>query len=236
MSKIQERGYIRVAINREIPGFCFAEQEDDAIQGFEVDLAHCIAKRIFGGNLTEARSLVELVPVTLAERADYVQDTTVDIVLGNYADTPERRKYADFAGHYMYAPQSPLASVSSPSIKTVDDLNGVRIIGIRGTLDLETAVEIAPHASTVEVDTVAECLEAIGNGSAQVHMSNTVSNAAYVKQHGNLFRETPIRIGGERWAVGHRKGDDDFHIFIDDVVSDAFESGELNASLGRWLG
>jgi beta-glucosidase/6-phospho-beta-glucosidase/beta-galactosidase/ABC-type amino acid transport substrate-binding protein len=46
--RIQQRGYLVVAIKEDVPGFGTAEGKEGTPAGLEVELAHALAKRIFG--------------------------------------------------------------------------------------------------------------------------------------------------------------------------------------------
>ena len=47
LRRIQDRGYIVVAVKEDIPGFSYRDRETGEYSGFEIDLARAIAKEIF---------------------------------------------------------------------------------------------------------------------------------------------------------------------------------------------
>ncbi len=63
LRRIQDRGYLNIAVRSDVPGFGFIDPGTGELSGLEIDLAHAIAKRIFGDE-----SMVRLHPVITKER------------------------------------------------------------------------------------------------------------------------------------------------------------------------
>jgi beta-glucosidase/6-phospho-beta-glucosidase/beta-galactosidase/ABC-type amino acid transport substrate-binding protein len=68
MRRIQDRGYLNVAVRSDLPGFGFIDPGTGELSGLEIDLAHAIAKRIFSDE-----SMVRFHPVTTKERIPMLQ-------------------------------------------------------------------------------------------------------------------------------------------------------------------
>jgi len=64
---IQDRGYLKAGVNRDVPGFGFSKRENGQIYGLEIDLAHEIARVIFGD-----RNKVRFYPVKTSQRIKWV--------------------------------------------------------------------------------------------------------------------------------------------------------------------
>jgi glutamate transport system substrate-binding protein len=236
MSEIQKRGALRVAVTPERKGFSSPSADGGKLQGLEVDLATVLAQGIFGGTYESMGKYVEFIETSLPEREELVRGDSVDVVIAAYADTPERRKFANFAGHYLFAPQAPLVSAKSPDINVASDMNDLRVGVIRNATPTLTMPRIAPGAELVEFDSCEECLVALGNGSIDAFMADSMGNRAFIKYDDPTLKMAPVRCDGERWGIALRKGDDELSSFVDRTVVAALETGALNESLKRWLG
>ncbi|HSD56954.1 MAG TPA: family 1 glycosylhydrolase [Methanotrichaceae archaeon] len=63
LRRIQERGYLIVAVKSDVPGFSFLDPNTGEFCGLEIDLAHAVSKRIFSD-----AEMVRFHPVTAKER------------------------------------------------------------------------------------------------------------------------------------------------------------------------
>jgi beta-glucosidase/6-phospho-beta-glucosidase/beta-galactosidase/ABC-type amino acid transport substrate-binding protein len=71
LRRIQDRGYIVVAVKQDVPGFGYFDQASGEWSGLEIDLARAIAKQIFGDS-----GRVRFHPATTAERIPLLRSIT----------------------------------------------------------------------------------------------------------------------------------------------------------------
>ncbi len=79
---IQDRGYINVAVRKDLPGFAFFDSNANDLEGLEIDLARAVALRIFGD-----RSKVRFYPVTAEKRISMLlpRISFIDSILKQYS-------------------------------------------------------------------------------------------------------------------------------------------------------
>jgi beta-glucosidase/6-phospho-beta-glucosidase/beta-galactosidase/ABC-type amino acid transport substrate-binding protein len=63
LRKIQDRGYIKAAVKKDVPGFGYFDPTTNQFSGLEIDLAKKLAKTIFGDD-----SKIKFVPITTKKR------------------------------------------------------------------------------------------------------------------------------------------------------------------------
>ena len=63
LRRIQDRGYLVVAVREDLPGFGYRNPETGDLEGLEITLAHAIAERIFGD-----AAKVQLKPLAIQQR------------------------------------------------------------------------------------------------------------------------------------------------------------------------
>ena len=123
---ILERGKIRVGINADSKPFGFYDK-DWKLTGYDVDLAHNIAKYIL-----KDPNAVEFHPETPRNRMLKVSTGDVDIVIATMTITPQRQEVIDFSIPYDYAGQALLIRANS-KITSIADLAGQRVGVVFGT-------------------------------------------------------------------------------------------------------
>src|SRR5262249_31588005 len=101
MRTIQDRGRLLVGAYNDIKLFGFADPlQDNTLGGFDIDLAHRIARAIFGED-----NRVQIVKVTSAQRIPAVLDGAVDMVLATMTINAKRKEQVDFSEVYFDAGQ-----------------------------------------------------------------------------------------------------------------------------------
>src|SRR3954466_918825 len=83
IAKVKQAGVIVVGVKQDYKPWGYLDPSGK-IMGFEIDLANDVAQRL--GVKTE------LVPVTAANRMEFLKQGRTDMVIATMGDTPDRRK------------------------------------------------------------------------------------------------------------------------------------------------
>lgn len=99
---IVDRGYLIVGCKNDVPGLGYYNEETQAYEGGEIDLAYYLAAKIFDVSYDEAvdQQLVHFEPVQTHTREKALQDGDVDYIIATYTITDERKKVVDFSNSY----------------------------------------------------------------------------------------------------------------------------------------
>ena len=89
--------------------------ESRTVQGFDVDIAKAITKKILGDN-----GKTEFVEVTSKTRIPLLKNGNIDAIIATMTITDERKKQVDFSDVYFDAGQALLVKKGSQIIYTFD--------------------------------------------------------------------------------------------------------------------
>ena len=199
------------------------------IEGFNVDLANEIARRLKRPINIEATQFSGLIPGLNAKKYDWIAaPTTV---------TPERAKVLLFTEGYLDTDYQFLVKKSDPDIKALEDLKGKTIAINKGSA-YETWAKnnIAKYGFTYDVyDTNADAVQAVLSGRANSNLAgNTV--VAWAAKQNPMVKTTYTIKTGLVWAVPFRGDDKAGRNQISMVVKCMKQDGSLSALHEKWFG
>ena len=199
------------------------------IEGFNVDLANEIAKRLKRPINIEATQFSGLIPGLNAKKYDWIAaPTTV---------TPERAKVLLFTEGYLDTDYQFLVKKSDPDIKALEDLKGKTIAINKGSA-YETWAKnnFAKYGFTYDVyDTNADAVQAVLSGRANSNLAgNTV--VAWAAKQNPMVKTTYTIKTGLVWAVPFRGDDKAGRNQISMVVKCMKQDGSLSALHEKWFG
>ncbi|MFV0633181.1 MAG: ABC transporter substrate-binding protein, partial [Demequina sp.] len=97
-----------------------------------------------------------------------------------------------------------------------------------GATAAHTIARVAPEASLVLYDDYSDCIEPLRTGQVDVVTTDDVILAAYAADAEGQFKIVGGAFTAEPYGIGVALEDDDFRLWIDDVLEEAMEDG-------RWL-
>lgn len=229
MKTIKDRGYIKVGCKVDVPLFGYKNPDSGEIEGFEIDLAHAVAKKIFNDP-----SKVEFTPVVAKTRGPLLDSGELDTIIATYTINDERKKQYDFSDPYFTDPVGLLVK-QSDDINSIKDLNGKTIAVPQGATTRK-AVEDAAKAAGIEVKfaefpTYPECKAALMSGRAAAYAMDTSNLAGYVDDQTKIL---PDKFAPQEYGAATKKGNDDLAKIINDTFKEMKDSGEMDQLLAKW--
>lgn len=139
VDSIKEAKKLVVGCKADVPGLGLYDAENDEWSGLEVELAYKTAGILFDVSPDEAKSMVEIKPVTVADREESLENGEIDLMLATYTITDERAErfalsdsyYTDYIGLMVKdsGAHADNNSLGSEDIKSIADLDG-KYIGV----------------------------------------------------------------------------------------------------------
>ena len=199
------------------------------IEGFNVDLANEIARRLKRPINIEATQFSGLIPGLNAKKYDWIAaPTTV---------TPERTKAMLFTEGYLDTDYQFLVKKSDPEIKGLDDLKGKTIAVNKGSAyDTWAKANAEKYGFKFDVyDTNADAVQAVLSGRASTNLAGNTVVAWAAKQNPMVKTSFTIKTGLV-WAVPFRADDRAGRDQISMVIKCMKQDGALSALHEKWFG
>lgn len=228
LSVIKKRGELIVGVSYDSKPFGFVE--NGKLQGYDVDMAHLIAKRILGNE-----KLVKFVEVTPSDRISKLCSGEVDMLAATMTITPQRLEVIDFSIPYFYAGQAIMIRKGT-SIKTVGDLNGRRVIIILGTTGEKNLRYFAPEAILQGYKSYQAGFNGMLNRKAEALTTDDAIIAGFIMDHPE-FMMLPQRYTQEGYGIAFRKDAESktLKYEVNSAIAELRKKGYLNHLKATWL-
>ena len=165
LDKILKRGKLVVGVKFDTKPFGYIDEKQRLI-GYDIDLAHAIAKILLGNE-----DKVEFKQVTPSNRILALNSGQVDMIIATMTITPQRKEVVDFSAPYYIAGQAILVPTNS-KITTMADLNEKRVIIVFGSTAEKNLRLFAPDAVITGYKTYTSGYSALKQGRADAMTSD----------------------------------------------------------------
>ncbi|MEO6743523.1 MAG: transporter substrate-binding domain-containing protein [Caldimonas sp.] len=197
-------------------------------QGLDVDMAQLIGAKL--------GVKVELVPVTSANRIPYLQTKKADLVISTLGKNPEREKVIDFTSAYSPFFQA-VFGPKTVVVKTPADLAGKSVGVTRGAMEDQELGKIAPSGVDVKrFEDMNGTVSAFAAGQVQLMAVGASVAGNMMAKNPQLGTEFKLLLKDSPNYIGVAKGEDKLRLKVNQIISDAKASGELNKMAMKWLG
>jgi polar amino acid transport system substrate-binding protein len=197
-------------------------------QGLDIDTAKLIAAKL--------GVKVELVPVTSANRVPYLQTKKADLVISTLGKNAEREKVIDFT--IAYSPF--FQAVFGPKnlvVKTPADLAGKSVGVTRGAMEDQELGKIAPAGVDVKrFEDMNGTVSAYAAGQVQLMGVGASVAGNFMAKNPQISTEYKLLLKDSPNYIGVAKGEDKLRLKVNEIITAAKASGELNALCLKWLG
>ena len=226
LADIQKAGVVRIGVPQDFAPFG-SVNTDLQLQGLDIDVAKLIAQKM--------GVKVQLVPVASANRIAYLQTHKADLVISTLGKNAEREKVIDFS--QAYAPyNNSVFGVAAVQVGGPADLAGKTVGVARGTFQDLQLTDTAPKTATIKrYEDNNAMISAYVSGQVQlVGTGDFVAYALAEKAPGNKPVLKYI-IHESSCSVGLNKGEAALLAKVNDTITAAKKSGELNTIVKKWL-
>jgi glutamate transport system substrate-binding protein len=227
----EDTGTVTIGIRHSQPGLS-ERTLDGRYVGFDVDVARFVA-----AELGVAPEDISWRDVVAADREAAITSGAVDLIVGSYSITEERKEKVAFAGPYFETGQSLLVRVTTDDITGPGSLNGKKLCSVSGSTSARHVKEShARGVELVEYPRYRECVTALLAGQVDAVTTDEAILAGHVAHNPELLKIVGEHFSEERYGIGLRKGDDRGRQALNDAIQKMVDEGEWQASLRRNLG
>lgn len=150
LDAIRERGYLKVGVKSDVPGFGLLDPATNTYSGLEIDLARYVAAEIFGVDVADVGDYIQFFPVTAKTRGPELDNGNLDMDASTFTIKPERLELYEFSKPY-YVDSVGLMVLKDSGIASFDDLLGDEtIIGVAQGSTTRDALTAAAAEKGVE--------------------------------------------------------------------------------------
>ncbi|CAM2787465.1 transporter substrate-binding domain-containing protein [Dellaglioa algida] len=200
-------------------------------QGFDIDIADAVTKKILGKDAT-----ANFVQVTSKTRIPLLKNGNIDAIIATMSISKDREKQVDFSNPYFAAGQSILVKKES-SIKSVKDVNkdGMIVLGVKGSTSVINMKKYAPKAEVLELDDYAQALTALKSGQGDALTTDNGILYGMVKENPD-FSVVGGTFTHEPYGIAIDKGQDKFKNQINKALAEMRADGTYEKLLNKWFG
>lgn len=229
LAKIKEKGVLSVGVKNDYKPWGFLEPSGKIV-GLEIDLAQAVADKI-GVKL-------EMLPVTGANRMEFLKQGRIDMIVATMGDTADRRKIVGMVEPNYYAGATNVMAPKSAGLKKWEDLKGRKVCAVQGAYYNRRVSQLYTPDLTV-FPTVPDALNALaGNNCVAFLFDDTLivstlsaGDPKWANYEMPLVSEDP-----QLWAIGIRLEDMDGPLgkIVKDISTDWHKSGKLLELETKW--
>ncbi|MBY4890709.1 amino acid ABC transporter substrate-binding protein [Pantoea sp. DY-15] len=205
-------------------------KEGNELKGFSVDVLNAVAKK--------AGLKVEWVTSDWVGVLGSLQTGKVDTV-GNFADTPERRKAYNFSTPYYYSAAQLAVSKNNNSVHGLSDLTGKTVAAELGSNYANVLKESDPEhkINLVTYEGRDVVVNAVAQGKADAFISGQVILLGQIKQKGLPLKVVGEPFGVRQVALPFRKDaqGDKLRQKVDTALSQLRDDGTLKSISEKWF-
>ncbi|MCD8378333.1 MAG: transporter substrate-binding domain-containing protein [Candidatus Gastranaerophilales bacterium] len=225
---VMKRGYLIVGVKTDSKPFGFIDT-GGVNAGFDVDLAHRIAKELF-----HDPAKVKFVAVSDSERMYILNLNKVDMVIATMTITPARQNFADFSNAYYITGQSLLVRTGS-TIRSLADLSDKNVGVIFGSTAEQTIKFLLPSAHVMGYKTYDEAYTALKSGKILGITSDDAILRNYSMKDGSV-KLLPKKYSRDSYGVAFRRGSESSYMIdvVNNVISDMDNQGEFIKLRRKW--
>lgn len=230
LDAIKKRGKLIAGVKFDTNLFGLKDPASGKVEGFDVDIAKALAKKILGDE-----NKLELKEVTSKTRIPLLQNGDIDIIIATMTITEERKQQVEFSDVYFQAGQSILVKKGSPVKGLADLKKGDKVLAVKGSTSAQNIREKAPDVTVLEFENYQDAFTALKAGQGIALTTDNAILFGMMKQDagyevvGGTFTEEP-------YGIAAPKGDTGFIGVVNELLTDMKKSGDYAILYETWMG
>lgn len=227
---IKKRGKLVAGVKFDTNLFGLKNPSSGKVEGFDIDIAKAIAKKILGDE-----NKLELKEVTSKTRIPMLQNGEIDLIIATMTITEERKQQVEFSDIYFMAGQSILVKKGSP-LKSVADLKkGDKVLAVKGSTSATNIRQKVPDATILEFENYQDAFTALKAGQGIALTTDNAILFGMMKQDAN-YEVVGGTFTDEPYGIAMPKGDTGFAGVVNQLLGDMKKNGDYDKLYESWMG
>jgi polar amino acid transport system substrate-binding protein len=228
LSEIKTRKVLVVGVKDSLYPFGFIQEKTRTLEGYDIDFAREIAKKI-GVEL-------ELKAVTSANRIPMLTEGNVDLLACTMTITPERAKQIDFSFPYFVSKQKFI--VKKNSAKELKILKDKKIGTTKGSTSEVNVAKTLPKAKILSFDDYPQAFLALQQGKVfAVTTDESILAGMLAKtSQKDQFELSSYDISREPYGIGVKKDNPELLKLVNDTILEMEKTGKAQEIFNTWFG
>lgn len=238
LKKIKDSGTIVLGVRESSVPFSYLDDKQKSV-GYSIDLCMKVVDSV-KKQLKMPNLQVKTTPVTSQTRIPLMTNGTIDLECGSTTNTMERQKQVAFSVA-PYVTSVRMAVKANSGIKSLDDLNGKRVVTTTGTTS-DRYIKQNERGKKINVTNLygkdhAESFLMLESGRADAFVIDDVLLAGLIAQSKNPqnFVIVGPALSVEPYGLMLRKDDPQFKGVVDKTLTALMKSGEINKIYAKWF-
>ncbi|UGQ13924.1 glutamate ABC transporter substrate-binding protein [Yinghuangia sp. ASG 101] len=222
LAKATARGHLVVGAKDDQPGLGYLDPATLRRSGFDIEIA-----RMVSAALGLDPATIEFKTIASVNRETALRDGDVDLYVGTYSITDERKESVGFAGPYYISGQSLLVRADETAITGMDTLHGRRVCSAKGSTAFHRLQVDFPEAQAVFDDGYGQCVERLLDGGVDAVSTDDAILKGYAAREPGSLKVVGEPFTTEKYGIGLPRAD----TVLREAVNAALEA---NTRDGTW--
>lgn len=229
IQKIIDSGKLKVGVKIDVPKFGYKNPKTGKIEGFEIDLAKDMAKKILGDP-----NKIDFEAVTAKTRGPLLDSGEVDMDISTFTITDERKKSYNFSTPY-YTDAVGLLVKKSSNIKSFKDLNGKKIGVAQSSTSKQALQDEASkeniNVSFLEFASYPEIKAALTSGRVDCFSVDRSILYGYLDDNTRLLKD---KFSPQDYGIAIKKSNTELTKLVNSTITDMKKSGQMDKLIQKW--
>ncbi len=239
LKRIDDTGQMNLGFRESEPPMSFRDQSGNPV-GYSIDLCNHIVAAV-KQKLDRSDITVNYVPVTAENRFTSIESAGIDILCGATTKTLGRSERVGFT-QLTFVTGASLLSMNDDKVPNVLGLKGKRVAVVSNTTTIEALKgalnKMLVDAEVVPVSSATEGMDLLDKGEVDAFSSDQIVLIGQIiarNSEKEYFLSEEI-FSLEPFALAVLRGDVDFQLVADRVLSRLNRSGQIAAIYRKWFG
>ena len=227
---IKDRGVLLVGVKGDTYKFGYKDPHTNIIDGFDVDIAKALAKKILG-----SEKKLKLTAVTTSSRGPVLDSGAIDYVIATFTTTEERKKLYSFSNPYYIDGGVGMVVKKASNIRRLSDLNGKKI----GVAKNSTAIKAMQDATSkegitiqfVEFDTYPSIKAALDANKVDCFATNGIILMQFATEDDVILEE---KFTPQAYGIVAKKGGDELVKIANELIDELNFAGTMQHIVAKW--